>query len=198
MFDLPESIKEAISQLSKIPGVGEKTATRQVLALLNWRTEEINDFSKSFQSLMEIKKCTSCGMYAEEDLCSICCSPERVEHGSICVVENITDALAIEKSENYAGTYHILGGVLNPLLGVGPDELNLDLLVKKIDSQNIKNIILAVNPSVEGDATCSYIRQIVRDEVKIDRIGFGIPVGGSLEYLDGLTISKALENRKQM
>jgi recombination protein RecR len=198
MFDLPDSIKEAITQLSRIPGVGEKTATRQVLALLNWRAEEIKDFSQSFDDLLNIQKCESCGMYADEKICSICSSEERVSQGTICVVENITDALAIEKSDNYQGTYHILGGVLNPLLGIGPNELNLDLLVKRIESHNVKNIILAINPSVEGDATCSYIRQIVSQDIVIDRIGFGIPVGGSLEYLDGLTISKALENRKQM
>lgn len=166
--------------------------------MLGWTHEEIDQFSQSFKDLLRVKKCSSCGLYAEEEICEVCNTPERVSQGTICVVESITDALAIEKSGDYQGTYHILGGVLNPLMGIGPNELKIGVLTEKIKSQNIDNIILAVNPSVEGDATCSYIRQVVDDSVKIDRIGFGIPVGGSLEYLDGMTISKALENRKQM
>lgn len=198
MADLPESIKAAVSQLARMPGVGEKTATRQIMALMNWSDQEIVEFSSSFRDLLNVKKCKSCGMYADEDLCSICSNPARHEQKIICVVETITDAIAIEKSETYQGIYHILGGVLNPLMGVGPAELNIDQLTDNIKTRGISNIILAINPSVEGDATCSYIKHAVGEDVQIDRIGFGIPVGGALEYLDGMTISKALENRKQM
>ena len=116
----------------------------------------------------------------------------------MCIVESVTDLMAIEKSERYQGVYHILGGVLNPLLGIGPAELKIDKIKARIIESNIKNVILAVNPSVEGDATSSYLREILPEDVQVDRIGFGIPMGGSLEYLDSMTIVKALENRKKM
>ena len=116
----------------------------------------------------------------------------------MCIVESISDCMAIEKSGQYRGVYHILGGVLNPLLGVGPDELSIDHLMKRIADEEIREIILAINPSVEGDATCSYIRQLVGSTIAVERIGFGIPMGGSLEYLDAMTIGKAIENRKKM
>jgi recombination protein RecR len=112
-------------------------------------------------------------------------------------VENASDLLAIEKSGTFKGVYHILGGVLNPLLGVGPDELKMDELREKIIKKEIQEIILAINPSVEGDATCSYLKSILPQTVQVDRIGFGVPIGGSLEYLDPMTITKALENRKR-
>jgi recombination protein RecR len=112
-------------------------------------------------------------------------------------VENASDLLAIEKSGTFKGVYHILGGVLNPLLGVGPDELKMDQLKEKIIKKEIQEIILAINPSVEGDATCSYLKSILPQTLLVDRIGFGVPIGGSLEYLDPMTITKALENRKR-
>jgi recombination protein RecR len=112
-------------------------------------------------------------------------------------VENVSDLMAIERSGQFKGLYHILGGVLNPLLGVGPEQLRLDELEEKIKRREIAEIILAVNPSVEGDATCAYIRSLIDESVKVERIGFGVPIGGSLEYLDSMTISKALENRKK-
>ena len=136
-------------------------------------------------------------MFADEDLCSICADESRQGSGSLCVVENASDLMAIEKSGNFHGVYHILGGVLNPLLGVGPDELRLDDLAEKIKTKLTQEVILAVNPSVEGDATCSYIKSILADSVQVERIGFGVPIGGSLEYLDPMTITKALENRKR-
>lgn len=136
-------------------------------------------------------------MFADEQLCNICLNESRQSVGSLCVVENASDLLAIEKSGTFKGVYHILGGVLNPLLGVGPDELKMDDLREKIIKKEIQEIILAINPSVEGDATCSYLKSILPQTVQVDRIGFGVPIGGSLEYLDPMTITKALENRKR-
>ena len=115
----------------------------------------------------------------------------------MCVVESINDLMAIERSNEYSGIYHVLGGVLNPLLGIGPEQLGIQKIVDRVEQYEIKTVVLAVNPSVEGDATCSYIKQLLKD-VHVDRIGFGVPIGGSLEYLDPLTISKALENRKRL
>ena len=136
-------------------------------------------------------------MFADENQCSICANDSRVSTQILCVVENASDLMAIEKSGTFKGVYHILGGVLNPLLGVGPDELKMDDLRQKIIKKEIQEIILAVNPSVEGDATCSYLKSILPVSVQVDRIGFGVPIGGSLEYLDPMTITKALENRKR-
>ena len=113
------------------------------------------------------------------------------------MVENISDLIAIEKSEGFGGMYHVLGGVLNPLMGIGPKQLKIEKLAERVNKYNVTNLILAINPSVEGDATCSYIKQLLQG-VHIERIGFGIPMGGSLEHLDPLTISKAMENRKQI
>ncbi|MDC1173877.1 recombination mediator RecR [Bacteriovoracaceae bacterium] len=197
-MELPEKLKGAIEGLSKIPGVGQKTALRQALALLNWNEQEIKSLSYSIEQLTKLGVCEVCSMLCDDKKCIICSTEDRIQSETLCVVESITDCIAIENSNTFSGKYHVLGGVLNPLLGVGPDELGLDKLFKRISIESVKSIILAVNPSVEGDATCSYIKQNISDEVEVDRIGFGIPIGGSLEYLDSLTISKALENRKKM
>ena len=198
MVELPETLLNVIDQLSKIPGVGDKTATRQTLILAKWSPQDLNAFGDAMKNLAELKSCSECGMYSDNDICEICSDSSRKEGRSICVVENVTDCLAIERSGNYSGLYHILGGVLNPLMGVGPEELKIDNFVKRARSLEVESVILAVNPSVEGDATCSYIKQVLPDEVEVDRIGFGIPMGGSLEYLDTMTIAKALENKKKM
>ncbi len=196
-MELPQILEDAVVQLTRIPGVGEKTALRQVLSLSYWSPKELKEFGESFKKLADLEKCVRCGMYSAEELCHIC-SSSRIENSLLCVVETVTDCLAIEKSETYQGTFHLLGGVLNPLLGIGPDELEMEKLFSRIKEEKICNIILAINPSVEGDATCSYIRQQVREDINVERIGFGIPIGGHLEYLDAMTIAKALENRKRM
>jgi len=197
MIELPESIVNAVKSFAKLPGVGEKTALRQVMNLVKWQAVELEEFAHSVASLKDIKKCKDCGMYSQADVCEICTNEQRCENSMLCVVENISDLMAIEKGNEFEGIYHVLGGVLNPLLGVGPDQLQLDKLVERVKKRNIETTILAINPSVEGDATCSYINQLLKD-VQVERIGFGIPMGGSLEYLDPLTISKAMENRKRI
>lgn len=197
MIQLPEVIKNAVEALTRLPSVGEKSAFRMVMNMTNWKASELEVVSGAIKSLQRLKICTSCGMFADEDLCSICQDPIRSSSDIMCIVENASDLMAIEKSAHFSGVYHILGGVLNPLLGVGPDELKLDDLKNKILNKNISEIILAVNPSVEGDATCSYLKSILPESIRVERIGFGVPIGGSLEYLDPMTITKALENRKR-
>lgn len=197
MIQLPEVIKNAVEALTRLPGVGEKTAFRMVMSMTNWKSSELISVGSSLASLQHLKLCRECGMFADEDLCSICQAETRQAAHVMCVVENASDLMAIEKSGHFKGVYHILGGVLNPLLGVGPDELKLDALKEKVFKKEIREIILAVNPSVEGDATCSYLKSILPSEVQVERIGFGVPIGGSLEYLDPMTITKALENRKR-
>jgi len=197
VIQLPEVIKNAVEALTRLPGVGEKTAFRMVMNMTNWKATELTTVSSALSSLQYLKICQQCGMFADENLCSICSSEGRQSIKCICIVENASDLMAIEKSGHFKGVYHILGGVLNPLLGVGPDELKMDELREKIIKREIQDVILAVNPSVEGDATCSYLKSILPTTVMVDRIGFGIPIGGSLEYLDPMTITKALENRKR-
>lgn len=197
MIQLPEVIKDAVEALTRLPGVGEKTAFRMVMNMTNWKASELISVGSSLASLQHLKLCRECGMFADEDLCSICLDESRQNHKTLCVVENASDLMAIEKSGHFKGVYHILGGVLNPLLGVGPEELKLDELREKILSKEIGEVILAVNPSVEGDATCSYLKTLLPDSIQVERIGFGVPIGGSLEYLDPMTITKALENRKR-
>lgn len=197
-MELPESLRFAVSQMTKIPGVGEKTALRQVLTICRWDKEQLQSLGRSLISLGDLNSCGECGFYTDETLCQVCSDSTRSGNESICVVESISDFIAIENSNNFKGSYHILGGVLNPLLGVGPEELRIPELIDRIKRHGKTEVILAVNPSVEGDATCSFIKQEISDEIKVERIGFGIPMGGSLEYLDSLTITKALENRKRL
>lgn len=196
-MQLPDIIKNAVEALTKLPGVGEKTAFRMVLSMTRWRGSELQQVGEAFINLQDLSFCKECGVFCNEDICDICSSEIRQSERSLCVVESVSDLMAIERSGQFKGLYHILGGVLNPLLGVGPDELRLNELEEKIKRREIAEIILAVNPSVEGDATCAYIRSLIDESVRVERIGFGVPIGGSLEYLDSMTISKALENRKK-
>ena len=197
MIQLPEVIKNAVEALTKLPGVGEKTAFRMVMSMTHWKAQELNSVASALADLRKLKLCEECGMFADAELCSICADGNRQSAKNLCIVENASDLMAIEKSGTFKGVYHILGGVLNPLLGVGPDELKMDELKNRIIEKNITDIILALNPSVEGDATCSYFKSLLPDSIRVDRIGFGVPIGGSLEYLDPMTITKALENRKR-
>lgn len=197
MFKLPQTIEDAVKSFSKISGVGEKTALRQVMSMIKWYESDLEEFAKSVANLATIKSCNECGLYTDDEICHICNQGERTDSGILCVVESISDLIAIERSGDFKGVYHVLGGVLNPLMGIGPDQLKIDKLIERVQKYGIETVILAVNPSVEGDATCSYIKQLLQD-VHVERIGFGVPIGGSLEYLDPLTITKALENRKRL
>ncbi len=196
-MQLPEVIKNAVEALTKLPGVGEKTAFRMVMSMTRWRGSELQQVGDALINLQDLRFCKECGVFCNEDICDICSSEDRQSERSLCVVESVSDLLAIERSNQFKGLYHILGGVLNPLLGVGPEQLRLDDLEATIKRREITEVILAVNPSVEGDATCAYIRSLIDEKVNVERIGFGVPIGGSLEYLDSMTISKALENRKK-
>jgi recombination protein RecR len=197
VIELPEVIKNAVEALTRLPGVGEKTAFRMVMSMTHWKNSELESVGKSVASLQHLKLCQECGMFSDGSFCSICSDENRQHTKTLCVVENASDLMAIEKSAHFKGVFHILGGVLNPLLGIGPDELKLDELKNRIVEKEIKEVILAINPSVEGDATCSYLKSILPENVQVERIGFGVPIGGSLEYLDPMTITKALENRKR-
>ncbi|MBH48685.1 MAG: recombination protein RecR [Halobacteriovorax sp.] len=197
-MNYPEKIIAAVENFRKIPGVGEKTAFRQILGLSKWRTEELVSFGQALKDLATLEYCIECGLFSEGELCDVCRRSERAAAGIICVVESLSDCLAVEKSGQFRGLYHVLGGVLNPLAGIGPEEIGIPRLVQRVQRLGIKTLILAINPSIEGDATSSYIRQELPDDVSAERIGFGMPMGGALEFLDSMTITKALENRKKI
>lgn len=197
-MDLPKPLALLIDSFSKLPGIGEKSATRLALNIVQWNSNERREFSNALELMDGLRNCNFCNVLSDEPVCQICSNEKRKSEKTICVIENINDLIAIEKSEQYYGNYFVLGGVLNPLLGVGPKELYLDKLESMVQEFGTRNLILAINPSVEGDATCSYIKELLSgQDVDIQRIGFGIPMGGSLEYVDSMTISKAFENRKQ-
>lgn len=166
------------------------------MSMMKWSDQEKIHLSQAINSLEEISYCQDCGSYSELDLCHICSSPQRKSSQVICVVEQFSDFMAIENSGKYQGLFHILGGVLNPLAGIGPAQLRIDPLLKRLEGQEKTSLLLAINPSVEGDATCSYIKELVGDNVVVERIGFGVPIGGSLEFLDPMTITMALENKQ--
>ncbi|OFZ14322.1 MAG: recombination protein RecR [Bdellovibrionales bacterium GWA2_49_15] len=194
---IPEQLEEIIKHFSSFQGIGEKTATRFALSLLSWEKSRIANFAEAIQNILTVVKCPQCGFLATENECLLCEeSKHRFAH-QICIVESITDCMAIQKSHTYNGHFHILHGVLNPLMGIGPNELGIHNLIKRVLEQSYSEVILAINSTVEGDATCSYIRDQIPQQVKVERIGFGLPMGGSLEYVDALTITKAMENRKQ-
>jgi len=195
---LPDKILNVVDMFSKVPGIGDKTALRNVLHLTKWNEQELGEFAKVLNELKTLQNCQECGAFADESICDICQDVHRKTSSELCVVESITDCLAIERSGQYRGLYHILGGVLNPLLGVGPEELRLEKLASRVKELEIQSLVLAISPSVEGDATCSYIKSLLPENIQVDRIGFGIPMGGNLDYLDSMTISKALENRRKM
>ncbi len=190
-------LQALIDHFKKLPGVGEKTARRLAFAILDTDGEEVREFA---ETLVQVKKrigfCNRCGNLAEGELCGICRDPARV--GTIiCVVERPADLYVLEASGQYRGRYHVLHGVLSPLDGVGPGDLNLDKLEKRVQEEGIKEVIVATNPSIEGDTTSLYIaRMLKKYGVKVTRPARGLPLGSSLEFVDRGTITKALEGRE--
>lgn len=194
-------IDEAVRQFSRLPGVGPKTALRLVYHLLKSPSEDAARLSSSISELSErIRPCVRCGNYSEGELCEICANPRR-DPTMVCVVEEAYDVGAIERTGQYRGTYHVLGGRLSPLDGVGPDDLNVAGLLQRIhDSEGaVEEVILATNPSVEGEATAVYLEgEIRRIGPRVTRIARGVPMGSDLEYVDGTTIAEALAGRREM
>jgi len=205
MADLPKSIKNLISYFERLPGVGPKSASRLVFYLLNTPESFVREMSNSLLAIKkEIKICKECFSVAESDLCEIC-SDERRNKKIICVVEKAIDVMAIENIGGFKWVYHVLGGVVNPLDHIGPDDLKIDELisrVKKFEANDEIEIILATNPTMEGEATALYIKKKLEDlkneKIKITRIGSGLPMGADLEYADQATLSRAMDGRRQI
>ena len=189
-------IEELVDHFSTIPGIGKKTALRLVLNLLKRDEEEIQSFSKALAEMHEkITSCSRCGNIAEDDLCSICSVPSR-KQDLICVVEDIRDIMAIEGTEQFFGLYHVLGGVISPMEGIGPHDLNIESLVQRVQAGTITEVVLALNASMEGDTTNFYLyRKLADFDLKITTLSRGVAVGTELHYTDELTLGRSILNR---
>ncbi len=193
---IPKSIEKTIEEFSKLPGIGQKSAERLTFYLLRKTNSDIERFGTTVCKLKEgLRYCSNCQNMTTEDICEICKKPDR-DPSVICIVEEVLDLMALEKANNYKGHYHVLHGVISPIDGVGPDELKIAELIERIKKGGIKEIILALNPSLEGEATSAYILRYIKDyDIKVTRIARGIPVGGDLEYADSQTLKRAFEGR---
>ncbi len=196
---MSDPIQNLIHELTRLPSVGEKTATRLAFHLLKTPTETALALSRAIAEVKEkVRLCNRCFHLTSGEECNLCIDPRR-EGDRICVVEEPLDLLAIEKSRIYRGRYHVLHGVLSPIDGVGPDQLRIEPLLARIPAEQVREVILATNPSVEGEATAIYLAKLLKPMgVRISRIAHGIPMGGELEYTDELTIGRALTDRREM
>lgn len=189
-------IADAVGEFTKLPGIGEKTALRLVLHLLKQDSEKVQYFGEAITRMRnEVKFCNTCHNVSDHELCEICSSHHR-DHGVVCLVETIRDVIAIENTNIYKGTYHVLGGVISPIDGVGPDKLNIESLVERVKSGTVKEIIMAISPTIEGDTTIFYVSKKLKDlNVNITTIARGISFGGELEYADEMTLARSIATR---
>ncbi|HRP90015.1 MAG TPA: recombination mediator RecR [Edaphocola sp.] len=189
-------IEDAVNAFCKLPGIGRKTALRMVLHLLKEDADLTNVFTESIRTMRsETKFCKECNNIADGDICSICANPSRSKE-TICIVENFRDLITIENTGQFSGVYHVLGGLLSPLEGIGPDQLNIAKLIERINRLQPKEIIMALSPTIEGDTTVYYInKQINNPGILISGIARGVTFGGELEYTDELTLGKAIAKR---
>ncbi len=189
-------LENAVNEFAKLPGIGKKTALRLVLHLIKQDKNEVAHFSETIDAMRrEIKFCKNCYNISDKELCNICSNPMRKKE-LICVVENIRDVIAIESTQQFNGVYHVLGGIISPLDGIGPEQLNIEGLTKRVVEEKTQEIIFALNPTIQGDTTIYYIgRKLKELPVKITTIARGIAFGGELEYADEMTLAKSISNR---
>ncbi len=187
-----------VEQLQMLPGVGPKTAQRLALHLIKRSDQEVETLA---QAILDAKKqvglCKVCFHLSAEPVCSICSNPNR-DRDTICIVADSRDVIALEKTREYRGLYHVLGGTISPMSGIGPEQLHIDSLVRRVTKEKVAEIIIAISPSVEGETTTLYIGQLLKPFTKVTRIAFGLPMGGDLEYADEVTLARALEGRREL
>ena len=195
----PSLLQKLIDFYKKMPGVGDKSAERMALATLDLPENEIKEFAKNIvDSKIKLKNCQICGNLTENDICDICSNPNR-DKNLICVIEDYKSVFSFEKVGNYQGVYHVLNGLISPMDSVGPEDINISSLVKRVDSLKKPELILALKSSIEGETTTLYIKKIFEDkDVTISRLSYGIPMGAEIDYLDIITLDKALEDRKKI
>ncbi len=192
-------ITRLIEALSRLPGVGSKTAQRLTFHLLNMPEKEVEDLAKAIvYAKRSVKYCTVCCNITDSEKCEICSNPNR-DHSIICVIEDPKDVAAVERTREFKGLYHVLHGAISPMDGVGPDDIKIRELLARLHDEEIKEIIIATNPNIEGEATAMYISRLIKPlGIKVTRIAHGVPVGGDIEYADEVTLMKALEGRREI
>ena len=193
-------LQDVVGELSKLPGIGRRTALRLAIHILRMERESVAEMTESIDRFRNVVKyCTQCNNLSDEDVCPICADDER-DHTTICVVEQVADVLSVENTRQYKGLYHVLGGVISPMQGISPSDLKIDLLTERIARGGVKEVILAISTSVEGETTLFYLMNRLRQfpELKVTSIARGIGFGDELEYVDELTITHALLNRREV
>ena len=198
-MQIAEPLLIAIEELSKLPGIGKKTAQRLAIFLLKSEEQQVDSLINAIKDLkLKLRFCSRCFNLSEEELCNICKSGKR-DKSVICVVEEASDVIAIEKTHEFQGLYHVLGGVLSPLSGITPDSLHIKELLKRFELEEIKEIILALNPDTEGETTSLYLAKLMKPlNINVTRIARGLPIGGDLEFADDATIGRAILNRSSL
>ncbi len=195
---LSPAVENLVTQLTKLPGIGRRTAQRLTFHLLSARPEEALELSRAIEDVKSrVRFCRECGNLTEEELCPICVDARR-DRSVICVVEQPVDVVSLERTHEYRGLYHVLGGALSPLDGVEPTDLRIGGLVTRIESGEVEEVVLATNPTMTGEATAAYLADRLRGKVRVTRLASGLPVGGDLEYADEVTLGRALAGRREM
>jgi recombination protein RecR len=195
---LSPAVDNLVAQLTRLPGIGTRTAQRLAFHLLSTRKEEALALSAAIEDVKErVGFCRECGNLTEEELCAICSDPRR-DRTVVCVVEQPVDVLSLERTHEYRGLYHVLGGSLSPLDGVEPEDLRLGQLLHRVEAGGIDEVVLATNPNMTGEATAAYLAERLRDRVRVTRLASGLPVGGDLEYADEVTLGRALAGRREL
>ncbi len=194
-----EPISKLIHEFSKLPGIGNKSAQRLAMHVLKMNREDVKSLADAIVEAKEkVINCSTCFNITSEDPCPIC-SDMRRDRGTICIVQEANDIIAIEKTKEYHGLYHVLQGAISPMEGIGPNEIRIRELILRLQKEDVQEVILATNPNIEGEATSMYISKLVKPSgIKVTRIAHGIPIGGNLEYTDEVTLSKAIEGRHEI
>jgi recombination protein RecR len=195
---LSPAVENLVAQLSKLPGIGRRSAQRLTFHLLSARPEDALELARAIEEVKaHVRFCRECGNLTEEELCSVCADPRR-DRTVICVVEQPVDVVSLERTAEFRGLYHVLGGALSPIDGVEPSDLRIDGLLARIESGEVEEVVLATNPTMTGEATAAYLADRLRDRVRVTRLASGLPVGGDLEYADEVTLGRALAGRRDM
>jgi recombination protein RecR len=192
------SVENLVAQLTRLPGIGSRTAQRLAFHILQRPAEEALALAGALADVKErVRFCRECGNLTEEEVCGICADARR-DHTIVCVVEQPVDLVSIERTHEYRGLYHVLGGALSPLDGVEPSDLRIDELLRRVDANGVREVVLATNPNASGEATAAFLADRLRDRVRVTRLASGLPVGGDLEYADEVTLGRALSGRREM
>jgi recombination protein RecR len=193
---LSPAVDNLVAQLTRLPGIGTRTAQRLAFHLLSTPRDEALALARAVEDVKErVRFCRVCGNLTEDELCGVCADPRR-DRSVVCVVEQPVDVVSLERTHEYRGLYHVLGGALSPLDGVEPSDLRIDGLLRRVDEGGIEEVVLATNPNMTGEATAAYLADRLRDRVRVTRLASGLPVGGDLEYADEVTLGRALSGRR--